>query len=74
VKAAAPSPIAETDLGRSALLADESRLSLIASAVVGAMEIASSLDECAALRKALFLCALEAATLREKVREALRSS
>jgi hypothetical protein len=64
------------DVRESDLLADEARLSLITAAVVGAMEVASAVGEDGAttLRKALFLCALRAAALREKARSELRSA
>jgi hypothetical protein len=59
---------------RSALLASESRLSLIAAGLFGAMELASDLPRAPSemLRKALFLGALRALTLREETRRELR--
>jgi hypothetical protein len=58
----------------SALLGREARLSLIAAAVIGAMELASGLDEegTEGLRRALFLGALRALELREATRQKLK--
>jgi hypothetical protein len=71
-----PSRLDGTLVQQSTLMGREARLSLIAAAVIGAMELASELPDEAGegLRKSLFLGALRALELREKARRELREA